>query len=81
MDISEEKIAAATRDYIVFAFKEGTPDEIRQAKVRFNELVNDAHQALTKSALMAGFHRPTAGDFREEFIAQCRKYGRREGML
>ena len=81
MDIPEEKITAATRDYVVFAFKEGTPDEIRQAKAHFNDLVNDAYQTVTKSALMAGFHRPTVGDFREEFIARCRQHGRRKGML
>ena len=81
MDIPEERIAAAARYYIVFAFKEGTPDEIRQAKVRFNDLVNATYQIVTKSALMVGFHRPSAGDFREEFVAQCRKYGRRKGML
>lgn len=79
MEIPEESIAAAAHHYAVFAFDEGSMEEARASRDRFNELVNDSYIALTKSALMAGFHRPTAGEFRAEFIAQCRKYLKRKG--
>ncbi len=81
MQISEETIAAAALDYFVFAFDEGTPNEIRQAKTRFNDLVSASYRASTKSALMGGFHRPNDREFRAEFIDQCRKYLRRTGKL
>ena len=81
MEIPDETVAVAARYYAVFAFDEGTVDEIRQAKNRFNDLVNDAYRTLTKSALMGGFHRPTADEFRLEFITQCRRYLRRKGTL
>lgn len=80
MDIPEEIIGAAARHYAVFAFDEGTKDEIHASKNCFNELVNESYLALTKSALMSGFHRPTAGEFRTEFITRCRKYLKRKGM-
>ena len=81
MDIPEESIVAATHHYAIFAFDDGTGEEIRTSKARFNELVNESYVALTRSALMAGFHRPTAGEFRTEFITQCRKYLKRKGMI
>ena len=80
MEIPEDLIGAAARHYAVFAFDEGTADEILASKNCFNQLVNDAYVTLTRSALMGGFHRPTAGEFRTEFIAQCRKYLKRQGM-
>ena len=81
MEIPEEVIGAAANHYAIFAFDEGTPEEIHTAKNRFNALVNEAYVALTKSALMGGFHRPTQGEFRTEFITQCRKYLKRKGMI
>ena len=81
MEIPEATIAAAARHYAIFAFDEGTGDEIRLAKASFNDLVNDSYRTLTKSALMGGFHRPTASDFRMEFITQCRKHLRRQGTI
>ena len=80
MEIPEDIIGAAARHYAVFAFDEGTADEIRAARNCFNQLVSDAYVELTKSALMGGFHRPTAGEFRTEFITQCRKHLKRKGM-
>ena len=80
MEIPEDIIGAAACHYAVFAFDEGTADEIHNSKECFNHLVNESYVALTKSALMGGFHRPTAGEFRTEFITQCRKYLRRKGM-
>jgi hypothetical protein len=79
VEIPEEVIGQAARHYAIFAFDEGTPEEIRASRDAFNQLVNQSYVASTKSALMAGFHRPTAGEFRTEFIAQCRKYLRRKG--
>lgn len=81
MEIPEDTISAASSDYFVFAFDEGTPSEIQQAKTRFNDLVSEAYRTLTKSALMTGFHRPDDREFRAEFINQCRKYLRRTGKL
>ena len=81
MDISEETIAIAALDYFVFAFDEGVPAEIRQARTRFNDLVSEAYRVSTKSALMAGFHRPDSQEFRAKFIDQCRKHLRRTGKL
>lgn len=81
MEIPEEVIATAAKHYAVFAFDEGTKDEIRAAKFSFNELTNETYVALTKSALMGGFHRPTAGEFRDKFIEQCRKYLKSKGLV
>jgi hypothetical protein len=80
VEIPEEGIEAAARHYAIFAFDEGSKEEIRASKDSFNELVNVSYVAVTKSALMAGFHRPTASEFRTEFITECRKYLRRRGM-
>ena len=80
MEIPEESIRAAARHYEVFAFDEGTAAEIQHSRKCFNELVNESYLSLTKSALMGGFHRPTAGEFRMAFITQCRKYLKRKGM-
>lgn len=80
MEIPKALIEAAARHYATFAFDEGTAEEIVTAKTLFNQLVNEAYVALTKSALMGGFHRPTAGEFRREFITQCRNYLRRTGL-
>ncbi len=81
MEIPEETVGAAAHHYAVFAFDEGTADEIRLSKDCFNRLVSESYVALTKSALMGGFHRPTAGEFRTEFISQCRKYLKRKGTV
>ena len=81
MEIPDETIAVAARHYAVFAFDDGTPDKIREARILFNDLVADSYQSLTKSALMGGFHRPTAGEFREKFISRCRGWLKSKGML
>ena len=81
MEIPEETIALAASSYFVFAFDEGTPTEISEAKNRFNDLVGEAYRASTKSALMSGFHRPDDREFRAEFISQCRKHLRRKGKI
>ncbi len=80
MEIPEDVIATAAKHYAIFAFDEGTKDEIRSAKLSFNEITNETYLTLTKSALMGGFHRPTMGEFREKFIAQCRKYLKSKGL-
>ena len=79
MVISEQAIANAALYYAVFAFDEGTPEQIRAAKLRFNELASDAYQSAMRSALMRGFHRPTTSEFRAEFMERCRKYVRLKG--
>ena len=63
MEISEETIAGAAFYYFVFAFDEGTPADIHQAKTRFNDLVSDAYRVSIRSALMTGFHRPDDREF------------------
>jgi hypothetical protein len=81
VEIPDELLHEAAECYWTFAFDEGDETEIRNARIAFNELNRKAFELASKSALMQGFHRPTQGEFRENFIDACRAHLRKTGKL
>lgn len=74
-------LTSAANCYWVFAFDEGSPEEIREARINFNEIVRTAYEEASKNALVRGIHRPTSGEFRESFITAARELLRKQGKL
>ena len=81
MLIPKSLLEVGAECYWVFAFDEGSPEEIRQARINFNECVREAFEEASKSALVKGIHRPTSGEFRESFISAVRVLLRKKGKL